>query len=86
MYMGLFITSRNIGTDPIWFVLNVLLIMVALVLAVVLGNTLEQGFNTTQFVTERASMPALVYVGSHWLGFAIGAVAVIMIGLFAKPD
>jgi len=86
MYMGLFITSRKIGTEPIWFVINVFLLMAALILAVVLGNSLEQGFNTTEFVTERANMAALVYVGNHWLGFAIGAVAVIIVGLFAKPD
>lgn len=86
MYMGLFVTSRNIGTEPMWFVLNIFLLMTALVLALVLGNALDQGTNTTDFLTERAAMPGMVFVGNHFLEFAIGAAAIMMIGLFAKPD
>lgn len=86
MYIGLFITSRKIGTEPFWFVLNLFLIIAALLLAVVLGEGLEQGFNTTDFVNERADMPSIVYVNDNWLGFAIGAAAITLMGLFAKPE
>lgn len=86
MYIGLFITSRNIGTEPLWFALNIFLLLTALTLALVLGNALDAGTNTTDFLTERAAMPGMVYVGNHFLEFAIGAAAVMLIGLFAKPD
>jgi hypothetical protein len=85
MYIGLFITSRYIGTEPMWFFINVFLLVLALGVAMLLANAWDAATNNPSFVTERASMPALVFIGNNLLLFGIGAAAVILVGLFAKP-
>lgn len=86
MYIGLFITSRQIGTEPMWFFINVFLLVLALGLAAILANAWDQGTNNPNFVVERAAMPAMVFIGNNLLLFGIGAFAIILIGLFAKPN
>lgn len=86
MYIGLFITSRYIGTDPMWFFINIFLLIIALSLAAILGNVYDTATNNASFVTERAAMPGMVFIASHFLEFAIGAFAMILLGLFAKPS
>jgi hypothetical protein len=85
LYIGLFVTTSRIGTDPMFFFINVCLIVVVLGMGAIFGNVYDQGTNTADFVVERASMPASVYIASHLLEFSIGAAAIILIGLFAKP-
>ena len=84
LYIGLYVTTRNIGTDPNFFFINVCLLILVLGFSAILSNTYE-GTNISEFTIERASMPASVYIGSHLLEFSIGAVAIVLIGLFAKP-
>lgn len=86
LYIGLFITTRQIGTNPMFFFINLFLLIIALGLCAVLGNAFDTATNNPNFVTERAAMPAVVFVGNHLLEFGIGAFAIIMIGLFAKPE
>ena len=86
MYIGLFVTSRNIGTEPLWFFVNVFLLVIGLVLAALMANAWDAATNNPSFLTERAAMPAMVYIGNNLLLFGIGAVAVILVGLFAKPN
>lgn len=86
MYIGLFITSRYIGTDPMWFFINIIFLVLALSFAAILGNVYDTATNNATFVTERAAMPAMVFIASHMLEFAIGAFAMILLGLFAKPS
>lgn len=85
LYIGLFITSRYIGVNPMFFFINLFLIIVALGLAAIFGNVFDTATNNANFVVERACMPAATYVGSRLLEFGIGALAIILIGLFAKP-
>lgn len=85
MYMGLFVSSRHISTHPALFFINVVLVVASLSLSAIFANVFDQGTNTANFVTERAAMPALVFVGNNLLYFGIGALAMILLGLFAKP-
>lgn len=85
MYIGLFISSRYIGTHPMWLFINVFFLVIALGLAAVLGNAYDLGSNNPQFVTERAAMPGATFIADNLLLFGIGALAMICIGLFAKP-
>jgi hypothetical protein len=85
LYIGLFISSRNIAVEPMWFFLNIFLLLIALTLAAIFGNAFDKATNNAQFVTERAAMPAMTFVAGHLLEFSIGALAIILIGLFAKP-
>lgn len=85
LYIGLFITSRYVGSNPMFLFINIFLLVIALGLAALFGNVFDAATNNPNFVTERACMPAAVFVGNRLLEFAIGAVAIILIGLFAKP-
>ena len=85
LYIGLYITTIRIGTDPMFFFINVCLIVLVLGMAAILGNAFDQGTNSPDFSTERTSMPALTFIATHELEFAIGAAAIILIGLFTKP-
>lgn len=84
LYIGLYITTRNIGTNPEFFFINVCLILLVLGFSAILANAFD-GTNISEFAIERASMPALVYIGSHLLEFSIGAIGIVLIGLFGKP-
>lgn len=85
LYMGLYITTKRIGSNPMFFFINVILIILVLGIAAIFGNVME-GTNTAELVTERAAVPGLIFVANHLLEFAIGAMAIILIGLFSKPD
>lgn len=84
LYIGLFITTYRIGSDPMFFFINICLIIVVLGMAAIFGNAYDQGTNTADFVVERAQMPASVFITTHLLEFSIGAGAIVLIGLFSK--
>lgn len=86
LYMTLFITARLSSAEPMFFFINIVFLIIALIVAAVLGNVYEAGTNTNEFAVERAEVPAIVFVSQHILEFAIGAVAIILIGLYARPD
>jgi len=85
LYIGLFITSQRIGTNPMFFFINVCLLVLVLGFTAILSNAYQSAVNIPQFATEVASMPASVFIGSHLLEFAIGGMAIALIGYFAKP-
>jgi hypothetical protein len=85
IYIGLFITARYIGTEPMFFIVNICLLIFALAFAAVYANVFAGFTNSLEFVNETASLPAAVFIGEHLLLFGIGAFAIILIGLFAKP-
>lgn len=85
-YMGLFITSRLIGTNPMFFFINLFFLIIVLGIAAILGNVFNEATNNDNFVTERAAMPAATFIGEHLLLFGIGAFAIIAIGYFSKPQ
>jgi hypothetical protein len=84
-YIGLFITSRSIQTNPMFFFINVFFIMLALGFGAIMSNVFE-ATNTNDFALTRAAMPGTVFIMGHLLEFAILAVVIILIGLFAKPE
>ncbi len=84
-YMGLFFTTREIPVNPMYFFINLFFIVLALLFGAIMSNAFDMT-NTADFVTERAAMPATVFIMGHLLEFAVLAAVIIMIGLFAKPS
>lgn len=84
--IGLFITSRFIGTHPVFFWFNVFLLLFVLGVGALTSNVFDQATNTASFVTERAAMPATVWIMGHLLEVGIAEMAIILLGYFAKPE
>lgn len=83
-YIGLFITTRNIQTNPMFFFINIFFLVLVLGFAAIFSNVFE-ATNTNDFAVTRAAMPGTVFVMGHLLEFAVLAVVIIIVGLFAKP-
>lgn len=85
-YIGLFITTRYIETNPMFFFINVFVLLFCFIFAAILSNVFDTATNRTEFVVQRAAQPAAVFVMNNLLAFAIIAGVIILIGLFAKPS
>lgn len=81
----LFITSSLIGTNPVWFFINVFIILLLIGGAAIFSNLFSEGTNNATFVNERASMPGMTFVMDNLLLVIIVFVAIGFIGYFAKP-
>lgn len=80
----LFISSSLIGTNPVWFFVNVLAIILLIGGAALFSNLFAYT-NVSALATERAAMQGTVFIMDNLLGVVIGYVAVGLIGYFAKP-
>lgn len=80
-WIGAIALAFFIDTHPIWFVFNIILLAITLVVGMTLSNSYS---SVAASMGIASAVPMMTFVFNHIVGFILGMVTSILLALYAK--
>lgn len=85
LWIGALITGYLIESHPVFFVLNIVVLLIVLFISMILGNIYETIASDSEIVLEVARFPMMHWIMTHFLIVFLALCVTILISIFAKP-
>jgi hypothetical protein len=85
-YIVLLILANQVGTNSGWFFLALIILLILLGVVAILSQVFDAVTNNNDFVTERAAMPATVWIMDNLLILSIIGGVLLLFALYSGKD
>ena len=83
-FLSALITSWFIDTNPVFFILSIVALIIIFVAIIGLANLNEAVLTDDELITTTAQFPKITWIADHFLQFMVVQAFIIMISLYAK--
>lgn len=86
LWLGALISGFLIETHPIWFVINIILLLIVLFISMILGNIYETIASDSELATTSVLFPMMNWLMTHFILVFLVMSVTIILSIFAKPQ